>query len=327
MEEELFTSELDILSEKEDTNISLVDSNLDSITYSSNVQASKRSSSEQNLKETSAENKHLELQRPKSNESLSVMDALELPKNEKNASSGEDVARKSPNRLSRSLSYLLATGEVETFESYISPKVNSTEQQRSEEKEGIKKVTEKSGNEELQLNNIKRSTSFTPAAVKLRESLNATKSPRAASTSIGGYHPSASPEPLNVSSSVKDYSLKNFSSPKTRLDHLIEKEFETGTYPSPLIGCIPPSALKCFAEGSKDKLVSSSLNTPSPLNTPTHSPSGQPQLLVVYCCYLMLLFSVVVVVCKSYFRIQLLLKIKISFENVYEGQVTIVIDQ
>lgn len=114
---------------------------------------------------------------------------------------------------------------------------------------------------------IKRSTSSvdnsSQATIKLRKSLESVKSPRAVSTSVysGSLYQSAL-ERLS-SSSAKDSSLKSTTSPN--LEQLIDREINTRPYPTPLIGCIPPSALKCFADEKK---------VPSPGTSPVHSHSG-----------------------------------------------------
>lgn len=99
---------------------------------------------------------------------------------------------------------------------------------------------------------IKRSSSSvensSQATIKLRRSLESAWSPRATSTSVysGSLYQSALER---LSSNAKDsayFSLKTTS--PTSLDHMIDREVNTSPYPTPLIGCIPPSALKCFAE-------------------------------------------------------------------------------
>lgn len=97
---------------------------------------------------------------------------------------------------------------------------------------------------------IKRSTSSvensSQAAIKLRKSLELSRSPRAVSTSVysGSLYQSAL-ERLS-SSSANDSAY--FSLNTTCLDQMIDREVNTSPYPTPLIGCIPPSALKCFVE-------------------------------------------------------------------------------
>ena len=120
---------------------------------------------------------------------------------------------------------------------------------------------------------IKRSTSSveasSQAAIKLRTNLNMSKSPRAVSSVSGVFSP-PSLDRVSTFPSGKDSaisSLKSYMSPRSILDHLIDKEINTGTYMAPLIGCIPPSALKCFAD--KKELFQ------SPMTSPSHSQSGK----------------------------------------------------
>ena len=67
-------------------------------------------------------------------------------------------------------------------------------------------------------------------------------------------------------------SLGSYRPPTTSLDNLIDKEINTGTYSAPLIGCIPPSALKCFAEGGTKEEGKGKEG--SPMHSPSHSQSG-----------------------------------------------------
>lgn len=155
--------------------------------------------------------------------------------------------------IERRHSYQMATDDVEP-ESCLP---DSTKDQE--------KVTAKSNTE-----SIKRSTSSvdnsSQATIKLRRSLESAKSPRAVSTSVysGSLYQSALER---MSSNAKDsayFSLKS-STWAGSLDQLIDKEVNTSPYPTPLIGCIPPSALKCFAEKQKKAAHSTS---------PTHRHSG-----------------------------------------------------
>lgn len=124
---------------------------------------------------------------------------------------------------------------------------------------------------------IKRSTSSvensSQAAIKLRKNLESVKSPRAVSTSVysGSLYESALER---MPSSTKDsayFSLKSTTSP-TNLEQLIDREVNTTPYPTPLIGCIPPSALKCFVD---EKKAAESAGT-----SPVHRHSGTHALML-----------------------------------------------
>ena len=120
---------------------------------------------------------------------------------------------------------------------------------------------------------IKRSTSSadnsSQAAIKLRKNLESSRSPRAVSTSVySGSLYQSSLERLSSSARADSayLSLKMPASP-AGLDHMIDKEVNTSPYQAPLIGCIPPSALKCFAERKE--------GAQSPgAGSPAHSNSG-----------------------------------------------------
>ena len=180
-----------------------------------------------------------------------------------------------PMTLGRRHSYELATeeGELDTFDTE-DPKTGASAvdhhrpavDHHRPKKTMLTHLKEKTKSES---DAIKRSTSSveacSPAAIKLRTNLTM-KTPRSVSSISGGFYPSSLEH-----TSVKDpsfSSLKSFSSPQSTLDHLIDKEINTGSYMAPLIGCIPPSALKCFADKA-------GAEKPSPMTSPSHSQSGE----------------------------------------------------
>ena len=119
---------------------------------------------------------------------------------------------------------------------------------------------------------IKRSTSSvdssSQAAIKLRKNLESVKHPRVQSTAV-------------YSSSFyglerKDSAFFSAKNSQVMLDKLINQEASTQAYQAPLIGCIPPSALKCFA-GEKQEEEKAVVSSPS--DSPAHAPSGMMLLL------------------------------------------------
>lgn len=183
-----------------------------------------------------------------------------------------------PPMLERRLSYQMATEDMEEMlEACLSDK---TKDEHAKAKEGEKNTEERDKlatldftSKKKQTDSVKRSTSSientSQAAIKLRKNLGMVKSPRAMSSSC---YPI--PSALDRQSSGQDsayFSLRSYMSPQSCLDILIDKEINTGSYSAPLIGCIPPSALKCFADEEEADKKSSAQ---SPLTSPTHSQSG-----------------------------------------------------
>ncbi len=178
--------------------------------------------------------------------------------------------------LERRNSYRMATEEEDELGTLESAKPNTDASARAKVEQRPKKDALANFKGKIP-DSIKRSTSSvetsSQAAIKLRTNLNSNKSPRAVSSVSGIFSPS-SLERVSTYSSGKDSafsSLKScYMSPRSSLDHLIDREINTGSYVAPLIGCIPPSALKCFAGKEAKKETCQ-----SPMTSPSHSQSGK----------------------------------------------------
>lgn len=207
---------------------------------------------------------------PTGSEAMTVTEE-EKPEEEEEVS--DEVIKREKNvtsQVKRPRSYELATGEIQTLESYLmstaKPKAN---EDNDSEEPLAKENLGRGGAEEKKAKSseIKRSTSFSPAAIKLRSHIKPEKGPRALSVGLNFDSPTT---PDSSTRNSAYYSLKSFSSPRSRLDRLIEKEIMTGSYPSPLIGCIPPSALKCCMDKGEEKEG----GAPRPISL-TQSQSGE----------------------------------------------------
>jgi hypothetical protein len=172
------------------------------------------------------------------------------------ATEGSDNGRVS---LKRRHSYKAATDD-EVMESPTTPAIK------------IASLVPTYGQEQTKLQTeIKRSTSSvenaSQAAIKLRRNLRS-RPPRAASSTSSVYSGSLYQSAMDrLSSSAKAdsayFSLRSAAFSPVGLDQMIDREVNNRPYQAPLIGCIPPSALKCFAEEKK----------PKP-NSPANSNSG-----------------------------------------------------
>ena len=179
-------------------------------------------------------------------------------------SEGEVVLRSQGGKHERPLSYKLATDEELCLESLLNEAgvaiINKASADRgsgievegrgSNELDDPNKELEKSkkGKKSSGLN-IKRSTSTvtqsSQAAITLRRTLGTSRGAKAQSSRISS---SACSLPTSFTS-VAD--AKDSFMMWSRLDNLVKGELRTGSYLAPLIGCVPPSALKLFAELNK----------------------------------------------------------------------------
>ena len=199
---------------------------------------------------------------------------------------GEVVLRNSRcNSVERPLSYKLATDEEQSLDNLLNeaglkPLGEDANKEGSTESFGSKasrKGSDKSNkNKKNSGINIKRSTSTvaqsSQAAITLRRSLGTSRTAKANSSRIsssGFSLPASFTSPSTARNSFQMWS---------KLDDMVKKELRMGTYPAPLIGCIPPSALKVFAD--KEKKDKGDDVLPS-------SPSGQSHsgMFVLRCFY------------------------------------------
>ena len=189
-------------------------------------------------------------------------------------------------RVERRHSYQMATEDTES-------EILDTLQPPAEQQEKRNPVVV-----EKKADTIKRSTSSavnsSQAAITLRKNLGSAKSPRSVSTSVvSGFYPQQSPtDTVSPSSSGMDsayFSFQGFPSHQVNLDNLVDKEVNTKPYLAPLIGCIPPSALKCFAELESKKDTS--------LTSPAHSHSGIYVRTCVYVCNAYIRMYMCIMIC------------------------------
>jgi len=96
---------------------------------------------------------------------------------------------------------------------------------------------------------IKRSTSTVThssnAAITLRRTLESSRGVKTQSSRIASSNYSLPTSFTSIADAKDSFMVW------TRLDDLVKQELRTGSYPAPLIGCIPPSALKLFVEMNK----------------------------------------------------------------------------
>ena len=154
-------------------------------------------------------------------------------------------------KVMRPTSYQLATDEAERF-GIVNDEMNSlTGGDKKGGGDHVLNETEakKNVDETNKKGTVKRSTSTittsSPAVINLRRTIGINRTPRSQSSTSGYGLPSLSMTgDLRRSFLTGDWKKQSWS----KLDRLIEMELGTGTYPAPLIGCIPPSVLKCFIE-------------------------------------------------------------------------------
>ena len=179
---------------------------------------------------------------------------------------GEVVLRRSTRRgrrVERPISYQMATDEAEQFNLLIKEQLSKTATGgRDKDRKKARKTSEGSNKRDP----VKRCTSTvtqsSQAVITLRRSLGHNKSPRAQSSTSGYSLPTSFAVTDALSDSFATGEWKKLS--WTKLNQLIEMEIGTGTYPAPLIGCIPPSALKFF----RDKSIELETTPPSNQNHP-----------------------------------------------------------
>ncbi len=190
---------------------------------------------------------------------------------------GEIVRRNNTSKVKRPLSYKLATDEEQSLVNLLTeagvPVPNLEVEEVSVVNEGLLISPQRKANRQsekvkkakkISNTNIRRSTSTvtqsSQAAVTLRHTLDISRGPKTQSSRVSSSNYSL---PSLSSIAVARNSLLMWS----RVDDLVKKELSTGTYPAPLIGCIPPSALKMFATKDTEKAP--------PTSPSTHSQSGK----------------------------------------------------
>ena len=197
-------------------------------------------------------------ERTETTETLLEEDSLEYLEKE-DSFDNDPTSRKNPVSLLRRPSYQKATTDYRIMDK-SKPMEDDLSDDAKTRKSGEKSTT------------LQRSTSALPpysaAAIQLRKNLGVSKSNRVVSSNISGSLPS--------DNSAADVGYLKMFSPQSRLDDMINREMKTGSYPAPLIGCIPPSALKCFA--GKEENEKHDTSSPQSPSSPTHSRSGQHSL-------------------------------------------------
>lgn len=189
---------------------------------------------------------------------------------------GEGVSSPTHN-IERRRSYQMATEEDMETDS-----LDTCFTEQSKYSEASREKTDPRAKDKLDV--VKRSASSaeksSPAAIELRKTLGAGGRGRAArvvSSSVitGGSYPlPSSINRLSTSGGMDSAysSMKNSGPAQLALDRLIDREISTGSYSTPLIGCIPPSALKYFAEKIAEEKKA---KMQTPLASPSHSQSGK----------------------------------------------------
>lgn len=199
-------------------------------------------------------------------------------------------SRESPPGIERRRSYQIATEDMEMLDACLLSETKEDDDDDDDKFVDSPKHTKPdlTSSKQTSSETIKRSISsvetVSMAAIKRRKNMNIPKPPRALSTACVSSNQQSASSLTSAHDSAYN-SLKRIMSPQSSLEQLIDREISSGSYSTPLIGCIPPSALKCFAGEKKDPKNGSAV---SPLSSPAHSQSGKKHTKAVkktiLCC-------------------------------------------
>lgn len=188
-------------------------------------------------------------------------------------------SRESPPGIERRRSYQMATEDMEMLDACLLSDTKADDDDDDDDKfvESPKHtkpdlISSKQTSSETIKRSISSVETASMAAIKRRKNMNIPKAPRALSTACVSSNHRQSASSLTSAHDSAYNSLKRIMSPQSSLEQLIDREISSGSYSTPLIGCIPPSALKCFAGEKKDPKNGSAV---SPLSSPAHSQSGK----------------------------------------------------